>query len=257
MAEFSGKTVMVSGAANPIGIGCATAEAFAREGADVALLDVDAAGLAATADAVRALGARAVTAVCDVGDGDAVADALAATREGLGPVDIVVCNAGIARRRPFLELTESQLGEVMGVNFGGTFRLIHGALPDLIERGGSAVCISSIAGWPWGWRRHADYSASKAAIEGLVRALAAEFAPRGVRLNAIAPGAVRTGQTTDAENSVGEEGLAAIADQVPLRRVGEPADIADVALFLAGHRARYLTGQTLVVDGGITLGPLD
>ncbi|WP_421717283.1 SDR family NAD(P)-dependent oxidoreductase [Algiphilus sp.] len=257
MAEFAGKTVVVTGAANPIGIGRAIAEAFSREGARLALLDTDEAGLEATADSVCALGGEALVARCDVSDGAAVTAALDAARRAFDGVDVVVCNAGIARRRPFLELTESQLDQVMSVNFGGCFRLIQGALPDLIDRGGSAVCISSIAGWPWGWRRHADYSASKAAIEALVRALAAEFAPQGVRVNAIAPGAVRTGQTTDAVNSVGEEGLAAIATQIPLRRVGEPAEIADVALFLASVRARYLTGQTLVVDGGITLGPLD
>ncbi|TQF00628.1 MAG: SDR family oxidoreductase [Spiribacter salinus] len=257
MNEFSGRTVLISGAANPIGIGRATAEAFAREGANLALLDVDAEGLKTTAAAVHALGANAITTVCNVAKTNEVARAIAETRTNFGMVDVVICNAGIARRRPFLELTKSQLNEVMSVNFGGSCNLIQGALPDLIVRGGSVVCISSIAGSPWGWRRHADYSASKAAIEGMVRALAAEFAPQGVRMNAIAPGAIRTGQTTDAINSVGEEGLAALASQVPLQRIGDPADIADVALFLAGHRARYITGQTLVVDGGVTLGALD
>lgn len=257
MGEFRDKVVIVTGAANPIGIGRATAEAFAREGANLALLDIDTDGLAATADACHALGARVATSACDVGDAGSMAAAVANVRDALGPVDIAIANAGIARRRPFLELTEAQLDEVMDVNFGGVFRLLRHTLPDLVARGGAAVCISSIAGWPWGWRRHADYSASKAAIEGLVRALAAEFAPRGVRVNAIAPGAVRTGQTTDPVNSVGEDGLREVAGLVPLGRVGEPAEIADVALFLAGRRARYLTGQILVVDGGITLGPLD
>lgn len=177
--------------------------------------------------------------------------------ERFGPVEVLVSNAGIARLKAFVELTDADIDQVMGVNFGGAIRLIRAAAPKMLERrAGSIVCISSIAGCAWGWGTHAHYSASKAAIEGLVRALAVEFGPAGVRVNAIAPGAVRTAQTLDEVNSVGEEGLRAIAGGIPLRRVGDPADIAAMVMALASADAAYLTGQTVIVDGGITIGGL-
>jgi 3-oxoacyl-[acyl-carrier protein] reductase len=124
------------------------------------------------------------------------------------------------------------------------------------RRSGSIVNVTSMMGHPWGWAEHVHYSASKAANEGLTRALAVELGPHGVRVNAVAPGFVETAQSTSREHSVGPEGLRLAEPYIPLRRIAQPAEIADVVLFLASDAARYVTGQVLLADGGITLGDL-
>jgi 3-oxoacyl-[acyl-carrier protein] reductase len=127
----------------------------------------------------------------------------------------------------------------------------------MTERGaGAIVNFSSLMGHPWGWSDHVHYSASKAAIEGLTRALAVELGPHGIRVNAVAPGFIVTAQSTSREHSVGPEGLELAVPYIPLRRIGQPEDISDVVLFLASDAARYVTGQVLLADGGITLGDL-
>lgn len=255
--RFQDRHVVISGAASQIGIGRAIALAFAGQGARLTLLDVETEGLEKTAAQATQAGAEVEFIACDCGRTDPVEAAIDRAHERFGPVDVLVSNAGIARLKAFVELTDADIDQVMGVNFGGAIRLIRAAAPKMLERHtGSIVCISSIAGCAWGWGAHAHYSASKAAIEGLVRALAVEFGPAGVRVNAIAPGAVRTAQTLDEVNSVGEEGLRAIAGGIPLRRVGDPADIAAMVMALASDDAAYLTGQTIIVDGGITVGGL-
>lgn len=257
MSRLQDRIAIISGAASQIGIGRAIALAYAREGARLVLLDVDSDGLEATAESCRGLGVEALAVACDVAYTDAVDDAVQQALDRFGRIDVLASNAGIARLKPFVDLTDADIDQVMGVNFGGTARLIRAVAPGMLERGaGSIVCISSIAGSPWGWKDHAPYSASKAAIEGLVRALAVEFGPAGVRVNAIAPGAVRTHQTLDEVNSVGEAGLESLPPRVPLRRVGRPEDIATLAVVLAGEDSAYVTGQTLIADGGITLGLL-
>jgi 3-oxoacyl-[acyl-carrier protein] reductase len=127
----------------------------------------------------------------------------------------------------------------------------------MIERGtGRIVTVSSLMGSAWGWDEHVHYNAAKAGIEGLTRGLAVELGPHGITVNAVAPGFVWTAQSTSREHSLGPEGLELAKDYVPLRRIGTPEDIADVVLFLASDAARYVTGQTLLADGGITLGDL-
>lgn len=255
--DFKGKTIVVTGAASQIGIGRATALAFAKAGARLALCDLDGKGLHQTEAQVADCGAEVLAQVADVADTAAVNAFVSAAQERFGGIDSVICNAGIARRKAFAELTDDDIHAVMNTNFGGCYRLIRAAAPAMHERGGgSAICLSSVMGGAWGWKEHASYSASKAAIEGLVRALAVELGPQNIRVNAIAPGAIRTAQSTDSINSVGEDGLAAMAEMVPLRRVGKPEEIAAIAMLLASDYSSYLTGQTLVVDGGITLGDL-
>jgi 3-oxoacyl-[acyl-carrier protein] reductase len=134
-------------------------------------------------------------------------------------------------------------------------RVVRPAAAAMIKAGrGSVICISSIMGVAYGWNEHVHYSAAKTGVVGLVRGLAVELAPSGVRVNGVAPGYIRTAQSLSTEHSLGEAGLIEAAKFVPMRRVGDPEDVADVILFLASNAARYLTGQVLVVDGGLLVG---
>jgi 3-oxoacyl-[acyl-carrier protein] reductase len=174
-----------------------------------------------------------------------------------GSVDVLVNNAGIARRAAFSTMSEEEFRRTLDVNLGGCFNCARAVVPGMLARGAGAIInVSSLMGSPWGWAEHAHYSASKAAIEGLTRGLAVELGPYGIRVNGVAPGYIRTAQSTDQVHSVGSEGLELAAPFIPLRRVGEPGEVADVVLFLASEDARYVTGQTLLTDGGITLGDL-
>jgi 3-oxoacyl-[acyl-carrier protein] reductase len=122
----------------------------------------------------------------------------------------------------------------------------------MAENGGSLVAVSSVSAAS-GWPEHVHYNASKAGLCGLIRGFAAELGPRGIRANCILPGVIRTAQSLSEEHSLGKAGLAGMPARIPLRRVGEPEDVADVAVFLASDAARYITGQNIVVDGGLTI----
>ncbi|HVA05967.1 MAG TPA: SDR family NAD(P)-dependent oxidoreductase [Acidimicrobiales bacterium] len=248
---------VITGAASDIGIGRAAAIVFASQGWRLGILDVDEAGLQATADLCSVAGGNVVAIRVDVASTTDVRAAVENVRAALGPIDAVVANAGIARRKPFLELRDRDFEEVLGVNLGGVWRLAQAALPDMItRRRGRIVAVSSLMGSPWGWAEHAHYSASKAAVEGLVRALAVELGPLGVTVNAVSPGFIRTNQSLDVVNSGGEEGMRKSVGYVPLRRIGEANDIAGVIAFLCSDAAGYMNGQALLVDGGLTLGDL-
>ena len=248
---------VITGAASDIGIGRATAIMLASQGWRLGILDVEDVGLKVTADLCTAVGGDVVEIRADVASSTDVRTAVEVVRAALGPIDAVVANAGIARRKPFLELRDRDFEEVLGVNLGGVWRLAQAALPDMIARGrGRIVAVSSLMGSPWGWAEHAHYSASKAAVEGLVRALAVELGPLGVTVNAVSPGFIRTNQSLDVVNSGGEEGMRKSVGYVPLRRIGEAADIAGVIAFLCSDAAGYMNGQALLVDGGLTLGDL-
>ena len=134
-------------------------------------------------------------------------------------------------------------------------RAVRAAVPKMKEAGGgSIVCLSSIMGVAYGWDEHVHYSAAKSGVIGLVRGLAVELAASGIRVNGVAPGYVRTAQALSEVHSLGHVGLQAAAEFIPMGRVGEPDDIADVILFLASKAARYMTGQVIAVDGGLLVG---
>lgn len=235
-----------------IGIGRATALVLGRAGYHVVVTDVLEAEGRNAAEAVIQAGGSAEYRFLDVRDGPQT-EALVQEIEASGvPLEVLVCNAGIARRVPLEELDDARWHETLEINLGGVFRLMRAAAPGMRTRGrGSMVAVSSIMGVAYGWQRHAHYSASKAGIVGLIRALAVELASDGVRVNGVAPGVIRTAQSLDAINSAGPEGLEQSAGVVPLGRVGEPEDVADVVEFLVSEAARYMTGQVLVVDGGL------
>jgi 3-oxoacyl-[acyl-carrier protein] reductase len=179
---------------------------------------------------------------------------LTAAAERFEGVDIVLANAAIARLVPSDELDDERWGALLDVNLGGVFRCFREAIPYLKARGGGRLlATSSVAGATVGWGQHTHYATGKAGIKGMVRSLALELGPAQITVNAIAPGVIATPQALDPVNSLGPEGVAAFGAHVPLGRSGIPEDIAAAYLFLASDEAGYVTGQTLVVDGGVTL----
>lgn len=162
-----------------------------------------------------------------------------------------MANAGVLHRHAIQDLTDQRWNQVLDVDLGGVLRTARSAAARMSD-GGAIVAVSSIAGGVFGWAEHTHYAAAKAGIGGLVRSLAAELGPRQIRVNAVLPGLIETPQSLDPTTSVGAEGLAAARGSVPLRRIGTPAEVATVIRFLAGADAAYLTGQSIVVDGGIS-----
>lgn len=246
-------SVLVTGAG--IGIGRATAHAFARAGFAVMVTDVLEQEGRAVADAISADGGTAAFRAVDVTSTAAVDAAVADAEATYGRLDCVVANAGIAHRVPLDQMTDAKWDHTLDIDLKGVLRVVRAGAPGMRRRGtGTVVALSSIMGVAYGWSEHAHYSAAKAGVVGLVRGLAVELAPAGIRVNGIAPGYIRTAQAMSREHSLGPEGLEQAASFIPMGRVGEPEDVADVALFLASAAARYITGQVIVVDGGLLVG---
>ena len=152
-------------------------------------------------------------------------------------------------------MSDKQWDLTLDIDLKGIFRLARAVVPGMRKKGGGAiVAVSSIMGIAYGWDEHVHYSAAKSGVVGLVRALAVELAASGIRANAVAPGFIRTAQVLSEQHSLGPAGLAEAAKYIPMGRAGEPEDIADVISFLASHDARYMTGQTITVDGGLVVG---
>jgi 3-oxoacyl-[acyl-carrier protein] reductase len=247
------RTVIITGAG--IGIGRATARAFAAAGWRAVVTDVLEEEGAEVVAGIAAAGGAAEFHRLDV-TSTAEADAVvAAVEKAHGAVDAVICNAGVAHRVPLDRMTDEAWDHTFDVDLKGMLRVIRPALPGMKARkAGAIVCVSSIMGVAYGWDEHVHYSAAKAGVVGLVRGLAVELARDGVRANGIAPGYVRTAQSLSTVHSLGEAGLEAASGFIPMGRVGQPEDIADVILFLVSDAARYLTGQTIAVDGGLLVG---
>jgi len=250
---MTGKSVLITGSG--IGIGRGTALAFGRAGYAVIGTDVLVKEGEAVAAEIRAAGGTAEFHELDV-TSTARANAVVADAEKrYGPFDAVVANAGIAHRVPFTEMTDELWDHTFDVDLKGIMRVVRAAVPGMrAQKSGAIVAIASTMGHVYGWREHAHYSAAKAGVVGFVRALATELAPAGIRANAIAPGLIRTAQTLSERHSLGDAGLKEAATYIPLGRVGDPSDIADVVLFLASPASRYITGQAVIVDGGIQVG---
>ncbi len=252
--ENAGKpTVLITGSG--IGIGAATARTFAGAGYRVVVTDVLDDEGEGVASGINAGGGDAEYHRLDVTSTEQADAVVGEVQERYGPLDAVVANAGIAHRVPLPELTDERWDHTHEVDLKGVMRVCRTAAPAMREAGrGSMVAVSSIMGVAYGWDEHVQYSSAKAGVVGLVRGLAVELASDGVRVNGIAPGYIRTAQALSEEHSLGSAGLKQAAEFIPMGRVGEPEDIADVILFLASDAARYMTGQTVVVDGGLLVG---
>jgi 3-oxoacyl-[acyl-carrier protein] reductase len=246
-------TALITGAG--IGIGAATAHAFARVGYRVIVTDILKEEGRSVAGDIGSAGGEAEYHHLDVMDTGETDSVVAAVQDRYGPIDTVVANAGIAHRVPLAELTDEKWDHTHEIDLKGVMRVCRAAAPAMREAGrGNMVALSSIMGVAYGWDEHVQYSAAKAGVVGLVRGLAVELAPDGIRVNGIAPGYIHTAQALSEEHSLGPEGLERAAEFIPMGRVGEPEDIADVSVFLASEGARYITGQVLVVDGGLLVG---
>jgi 3-oxoacyl-[acyl-carrier protein] reductase len=242
--DLTGKVAFVTGSTR--GIGHAIATALHGAGAKVAIVGRDLAKAQAVA---AALGDRAAGVACDVADGTQVEAAIAATEAALGPIDILVNNAGLTRDNILLRLTESDWDTVLDANLKGAFFTTKAVVKGMMKRrSGRIVNVASIVGLT-GNKGQANYAASKAGLIGFTKSVAKEYASRGVLVNAIAPGFIETDMTA----ALPEDGRKALLEGIALGRLGRPEDVAGAVVFLASDLAAYVTGQVLVVDGGMVI----
>jgi 3-oxoacyl-[acyl-carrier protein] reductase len=244
------RTAIVTGAAR--GIGAAVARRLARDGLAVALLDLSADDCAPVVDEIVAAGGSAISVGADVADEQAVASAVATVADRLGSPTVLVNNAGILRDDLLFRMDVADWDAVMGVHLRGAFLLSRAVQSFMVgERWGRIVSLSSISAL--GNRGQVNYSAAKAGLQGLTRTLAIELGPFGVTANAIAPGFIATDMTAATADRLGlsvDDFHASIAAQTPVRRVGQPEDVAAVAAFLVSDDASFVSGQTIYVAGG-------
>jgi dehydrogenase/reductase SDR family protein 4 len=247
VGALNGKVAIVTGASR--GIGRAIAEIFAREGARVVICGRKQETLNQVAGEI---GPSVKPIACHVGRADQIEDLVAVTTREFGPVDILVNNAGTnISFGPCLEIDEAQFDKMIEINLKSAFRLVRAVAPGMCARGsGSIVNIASIAGLRP--QRHSLlYSMTKAALIMMTQSYALELGPKGVRVNAIAPGLI---QTALSEHYWKEEAQRdAVIGKQPIQRLGQPSDVAELALLLASDKGSYITGQTLAVDGGFLL----
>ncbi len=250
MPTDSSRVAIVTGAAR--GIGAATAKRLASDGVAVGVLDLDAGACAPTVDAITAAGGRAVAVGADVSDAEQVATAVGKVAAELGPPVVLINNAGIIRDTLLFKMSEDDWDMVLGVHLRGAFLMSRAAQKYMVEqRFGRIVNLSSSSAL--GNRGQVNYSAAKAGMQGFTKTLAIELGQFGVTTNAVAPGFIVTDMTAATAARVGmgfEEFQAAAASRIPVRRVGQPEDIAHVISFLVSEGAGFVSGQVIYVAGG-------
>ena len=240
------KVALITGAAR--GIGKQTAIAFAREGCNIAFTDLALDEVTkATVEELRALGVRVEAYASDASDFEAAHAVVEQVTEAFGRIDILVNNAGITRDTLLMRMTEQQWDQVIQVNLKSAFNFTHAVSPVMMrQRSGSIISLSSVVGIN-GNVGQANYAASKAGIIALTKSVAKELGGRGIRANAIAPGFI----LTDMTKSLSEETLKQFVSIIPMRRGGEPEEVAKVALFLASDLSSYVSGQVIQVNGAM------
>lgn len=246
MGLLEGKTALVTGATR--GIGRAIALRFAGEGADVAFTYRSQHEAAQSLKAeLEAFGVKAMAFPSDAADFEQTHDIVSQVHQELGRIDILINNAGITRDGLMMRMDEKQWDDVISTNLKSAFNFIHACTPIMArQRSGSIICMSSVVGLS-GNAGQCNYSASKAGLLGLVKSIAKEMGPRGIRANCIAPGFIATDMTSALPDKVREEW----EKQIPLRRGGTPEDVANVTLFLASDLSAYVTGQVINCCGGM------
>ena len=247
MKNLEGKYAIVTGAGK--GIGAAIAKRFLEENAaGVAILEWDVALAEETAKALDPTGKKVIAVKCDVSNSDQAKEAIDTVIAAFGRIDILINNAGIIRDRMFHKMTDAEWHAVINVNLNGVYNMCKYVIPMMREQeSGSIVNIASTS--LMGNPGQANYAATKAALQGFSRTLAKENGTKNVRINVIAPGHI----LTDMMKSIGEEKLAQAAASLPMRRLGQPEEIASVAAFLCTEDASWVTGQTIFVSGGGTV----
>lgn len=249
--NYNGEVALVTGGSS--GIGKATSLRLASEGARVAvgyLGDAEEDDAKAVVASIRDDGGQALAVQIDVTDPDGVDRCFAAVEDHWGPVQILINNAGISRDSLLLRMSEDAWSQVMKVNLDGVFHTSKRALRNMMrDRSGAIVNVSSVAGLN-GNVGQCNYSASKAALVGLTRSLAAEAGGRGIRVNAVAPGLIRTQMTEEMPENWYEN----VVERTALGRPGEAAEVADAVCYLASPASSYITGVVLVIDGGLSVG---
>ncbi|MFZ2289468.1 MAG: SDR family oxidoreductase [Halopseudomonas yangmingensis] len=248
--DLTGKVAIITGSTK--GIGKSIAEEYAKAGARVVISSRKAEACEQVAGELRAQGFEALAVACHVGDKAQLQNLVEQTMGAFGKIDILVCNAATNPvYGPTHQVSDEAFDKIIGTNVKGTFWLCNMVIPHMVQQGGgSIVLLSSIAGV----RASANigvYGMSKAAEAALARNLSLEWGPQGIRVNSIAPGLIRTDFAQALLDD--PERLRKVEERLPLRRVGEPVDIAGVALFLASPASAYMTGQTLIADGGDTI----
>jgi 3-oxoacyl-[acyl-carrier protein] reductase len=242
--DLSGKTAFVTGSTR--GIGRAIAGALHQAGASVAIVGRELERARAVAGE---LGERTLGVACDVARADQVEAALAETEKTLGPIGILVNNAGLTRDNILLRLTDADWDTVLSANLKGAFYTTRAAIKGMMKRrSGRIINVTSIVGLI-GNKGQANYAASKAGLVGFTKSVAKEYASRGVLANCIAPGFIESDMT----GALPDEARATLLEDIALGRLGRPEDVAGAALFLASDLASYITGQVLVVDGGMVI----
>lgn len=246
--KLDGKIALVTGASR--GIGREIALEMAREGANVAINYAGSEAKALeVAEEIKALGREAITIQADVSSSESVESMVKQTIEAFGRLDILVNNAGITKDNLMMRMKEADWDDVININLKGVFLCTKAVTRQMMkQRSGRIINISSIVGVS-GNAGQANYVAAKSGVIGLTKTTAKELASRGITVNAIAPGFI----TTDMTDKLNDETKSEMLKQIPLARLGEPIDIAKTALFLASEDSRYMTGQTLHVDGGMVM----
>ena len=250
MGKLSGKRALITGAAS--GIGRATALLFAREGAAVAVVDVDEMGGQAVVQTILDAGGQAIFVRCDVTRAADCQRAVQETVDRLGGLDILFNNAGIIRRATVIDTTEEEWERVMAVNVKSIFLLGKYAVPAMAQSGGGAI-VNTASGWGLvGGRNAVSYCASKGAVVNMTRAMALDHGGQNIRVNCVCPGDTDTPMLRSEAQQLGESEDAFLAEAAdrPLQRIGRPEDIARAVLYLASEDSAFVTGTALVVDGG-------